>query len=292
MARFGEVITAMVTPFADDLSLDLDGAKRLARHLVDNGSDGLVIAGTTGEASTLSVDEHLSLLAAVREAVTVPVVAGTGSNNTADAVHLTQAAERLGVDGALVVTPYYNRPSQAGIEAHFRTVAEATKLPVILYDIAVRTGRPISNDVLLRLAREQSNVVAVKDASGDVSQGAVRVAQAPSGFELYSGDDNLTLPFLSIGGVGAISVASHWAGLQIGEMIGAFGKGDVDAARQINARLLPSYAFETSEATPNPVPTKCLLRVQGLPGGPCRPPMGPEPDGLAARAREVLDSLG
>jgi 4-hydroxy-tetrahydrodipicolinate synthase len=292
MARFGEVITAMVTPFGDDLSLDLDGAKRLARHLVDNGSDGLVIAGTTGEASTLSVDEHLSLLAAVREAVTVPVVAGTGSNNTAEAVHLTQEAERLGVDGALVVTPYYNRPSQAGIEAHFRAVAEATKLPVILYDIAVRTGRPISNDVLLRLAREQSNVVAVKDASGDVSQGAVRMASAPSGFELYSGDDNLTLPFLSIGGVGAISVASHWAGVQIGEMIRAFGKGDVDAARQINARLLPSYAFETSEATPNPVPTKCLLRVQGLPGGPCRPPMGPEPGGLAARAREVLESLG
>jgi 4-hydroxy-tetrahydrodipicolinate synthase len=292
MARFGEVITAMVTPFSGDLSLDLDGAQLLARHLVDHGSDGLVIAGTTGEASTLSLDEHLALLAAVREAVTVPVIAGTGSNNTAEAVHLTRQAEQIGVDGALVVTPYYNRPSQAGIEAHFRAVAEATDLPVILYDIAVRTGRAISNDVLLRLAHEVPNVVAVKDASGDVSQGALRVAGAPSGFELYSGDDNLTLPFLAIGGVGAISVASHWVGVQIGEMIRAFAKGDVETARHINARLAPSYAFETSEASPNPEPTKCLLRLRGLPGGPCRPPMGPEAEGLAARAREVLDTLG
>jgi 4-hydroxy-tetrahydrodipicolinate synthase len=161
----------------------------------------------------------------------------------------------------------------------------------MLYDIAVRTGRAISNDVLLGLARDVPNVVAVKDASGDVGQAAVRVAQAPPGFELYSGDDNLTLPLLSVGAVGVVSVASHWAADVMAEMIACHAKGDVEGARERNARLLPSYAFETGDAAPNPVPTKCMLRVLGLPGGPTRPPMGPEPDDLADRARRVHEEL-
>jgi 4-hydroxy-tetrahydrodipicolinate synthase len=292
MARFGEVLTAMVTPFDEGGAVDLDGAATLARWLADHGSDGLVVAGTTGEAPTLTVAEQLDVARAVRDAVTIPVVLGTGSNDTAHAIATTAAAQGLGVDGVLVVTPYYNRPSQAGLEAHFRAVAAATPLPVVLYDIAVRTGRPISNDVLLRLAREVPNIVAVKDASGDVAQAAVRVAQAPAGFELYSGDDSLNLALLAVGAVGVISVASHWAGLPTGEMVRSFQKGDVEGARAVNARLLPSYAFETGDMNPNPVPTKCMLRVLGLPGGRCRPPMGPdEPDGLEDRARQVLADL-
>jgi 4-hydroxy-tetrahydrodipicolinate synthase len=291
MARFGEVLTAMATPFKDDLSLDLDGACALARWLAENGSEGLVIAGTTGEAPTLTVQEHLDLARAVREAVTIPVIVGTGSNDTAHAIEMTKAAEDLGADAVLVVTPYYNRPSQAGLDAHFRAVAASTALPVVLYDIPVRTGRPISNEVLLGLARDVPNVVAVKDASGDLAQAAVRVASAPPGFEVYSGDDNLTLAFVALGAVGAISVASHWAGSMIGEMIRCHKKGDVEGARDLNALLLDSYAFETGDLAPNPVPTKCMLRVLGLPGGSCRLPMGPEPDDLEQRARKVYEQL-
>jgi 4-hydroxy-tetrahydrodipicolinate synthase len=291
VARFGEVITAMATPFDAGGALDVDGAVTLARWLGDHGSDGLVIAGTTGEAPTLSDAEHLELAKAVCEAVTIPVIVGTGSNDTAHAIEMTKKAEQVGADAILSVTPYYNRPSQTGIDAHFRAVAGATTLPVMLYDIAMRTARPISNDVLLGLAAEVPNIVAVKDASGDLGQAAVRVARAPSGFEVYSGDDNVTLQFLAIGAVGLVSVAAHWAGVQIGEMIRTFKKGDVEGARDLNAKLLDSWAFETGDLNPNPVPTKCMLRVMGLPGGGCRLPMGPEPDGLEARAREVLNAL-
>jgi 4-hydroxy-tetrahydrodipicolinate synthase len=291
MTHFGTVITAMVTPFADDGSLDLDVAVDVARWLADHGSDGLVLAGSTGEGSVLSDDEKLALWRAVTEAVTVPVVAGTGSNDTAHSVELTRRAAEIGVAGALVVTPYYNRPSQAGIEAHFRAVAAASALPVILYDIPVRTGRKVSHDVLIRLARQVPNIVAVKDAALDVAASAVLLAAAPSGFELYSGNDDQTLPLLAIGAIGTIGVATHWAGDVIGEMIAAFGKGDVETARHLNARLLESYAFESGDLTPNPIPTKAMMRTLGLAVGQCRLPLGPAPEGLEARAREVLANL-
>jgi 4-hydroxy-tetrahydrodipicolinate synthase len=190
------------------------------------------------------------------------------------------------------VTPYYNRPSQAGIEAHFRAVAGATDLPVVVYDIPVRTGRKVATETLVRLAREVPNVVGVKDAAGDPAETARLMAQVRSDFELYSGDDAATLPLIAVGAVGVISVASHWVARQFGEMFDAAERGDLAAARRINATLVPSFDFETGDDAPNPIPTKALLGVLGLRVGECRPPMGPAPDGLATRARAVLDGLG
>ncbi|MGH9278050.1 MAG: 4-hydroxy-tetrahydrodipicolinate synthase [Acidimicrobiales bacterium] len=292
MARFGAVVTAMVTPFDDGGALDLDGAVRLARWLTDHGSDGLVLAGTTGEGPVLGDDEKVDLWRAVAEAVTVPVVAGTGSNDTAHSVQLTRRAATCGVAGALVVTPYYNRPPQSGIEAHFRAVAGASDLPVLLYDIPVRTGRKIAHDVMVRLAREVPQVIGVKDAAGDPAGTAKLVAEAPDGFEVYSGDDALTLALLAVGAVGVVGVATHWAAPHFAEMIASFEKGDVSRARQAHERLLPSYAYETGDAAPNPIPAKAMMRVLGLPVGECRLPMGPAPAGLEDRAREVLATLG
>lgn len=288
---FGRVVTAMVTPFDDRGDLDLDAAVELAHWLVENGSDGLVLSGTTGESPTLTESEELVLFRTVREAVSVPVLAGAGSNATASAVDQTKRASELGVDGILSVTPYYNRPSQAGLEAHFRAVAAATDLPVVIYDIPGRTGRKIDTGTILRLAHEVPNIVALKDAAGDPAETARLIAGAPSGFEVYSGDDPLTLPLLAVGAVGVISVASHWIGRQMGEMIDAFAKGDVESACRINAGLIASYDYETGPDAPNPIPTKALLRVLGLKVGDCRPPMGPAPAGLAERARKVLEDL-
>lgn len=287
----GRVATAMVTPFDDRGELDLDAAVELATWLVENGSDSLVLAGTTGESPTLTESEELVLFRTVREAVSVPVVAGAGSNSTATAVEQTRRATETGVDAILSVAPYYNRPSQAGLEAHFRAVAAATDLPVILYDIPARTGRKIATETVLRLAHEVPNITGLKDAAGDPAETARLIAGAPSGFEVYSGDDPLTLPLLALGAVGVISVASHWVGRQMGEMIDAFHKGDVATARRINAGLLASYDFESGDDAPNPIPTKTLLRVLGLKVGECRPPMGPAPEGLADRARRVLEDL-
>ena len=290
--RFGAVLTAMVTPFDDDGRLDLDGAATLARYLTDHGNDGLVIAGTTGESPVLSDAELADLWRAVREAVTVPVIAGAGNNDTAHSIELVKIATDAGADAILSVTPYYSRPPQSGIEGHFRAIAAAPNLPVMLYDIPVRTGRKIAHDTILRLAHEVTNVVAVKDAAGNPGESARLLAEAPDGFELYSGDDALTLPLLAIGAAGVVSVAAHWTGELQAEMIAAFTKGDVATARAINARLTESWAYETGDAAPNPIPTKAMLRVMGLPGGQCRLPMGPAPAGLEDRARQVLRNLG
>ena len=288
MARFGKVLTAMVTPFGDDGSLDLDGAAELARWLVDNGNDGLVVAGTTGEAPTLTHDEQIALIGAVAAAVDVPVVAGAGSNDTAAAVELTERSTEVGADGILLVAPYYNRPSQAGLSRHFRAVAAATHLPVVIYDIPVRTGRKVDTATLLELAHGVDNIVGLKDAAGDPAETAALVVQAPDDFEVYSGDDSLNLALLAVGAVGFISVAAHWSGAEHAEMVAAFEKGDVAAARQINASLIPSYDYETGLAAPNPIPAKAMMRLIGLPVGRCRPPMDVEPDGLAEAAAEVL----
>jgi 4-hydroxy-tetrahydrodipicolinate synthase len=292
--RFGSVLTAMVTPFDAAGRLDVDGAATLAKWLVDvQGNDGLVVAGTTGESPVLTDDEKIELWRAVADAVTVPVIAGSTTNDTAHSIEQTKAAEACGVAGILAVTPYYNRPSQAGLEAHFRAVAGATSLPVVLYDIPIRTGRRIEAATMLRLAREVDNVVAVKDASADPVGSARMLAEAPDGFELYSGDDVLTLPLLAIGGVGVISVAAHWCGREIGQMVAAFKAGDVGRARTINASILDAVAFQTSDETPNPVPAKAMLRELGLPAGHCRlPHVEPPEAGLAARARAIIDQLG
>jgi 4-hydroxy-tetrahydrodipicolinate synthase len=281
----------MATPFDDGGRLDLDGATTLARWLADHGSDGLVVAGTTGESPVLADSEKLDLWRAVAEAVTVPVIAGSGTNDTAHSIELTRAAAAAGVTGILAVTPYYSRPSQAGLFGHFSAVAEASELPVLVYDIPVRTGRKVAHETLVRLSREVRGIVGVKDAAGDPAASARLVAEAAPGFELYSGDDSLTLPLLSIGAVGLIGVATHWAGALFGEMIDAYFAGDPDGARRSNRALLESFAFESSELTPNPMPAKAMLRVMGLPAGQCRLPLGDAPDGLEARALDVLGKL-
>jgi 4-hydroxy-tetrahydrodipicolinate synthase len=291
MARFGRVVTAMVTPFDADGALDLDGAATLARWLQEQGNEGLVVAGTTGEAPALSDAEKLDLWAAVVEAVTIPVVAGSGSNDTRHSVHLTQEASQLGVAGILAVCPYYNRPSQAGIAAHLSAIAGATPLPVAIYDIPIRTGRKIATQTLLRLAADHSNVVALKDAAGNPAESARVVADAPAGFEVYSGDDGMTLPLLAVGAVGVIGVATHWAAPDHVELFDRWEKADTLGARQVNARLLESFAFETGDDGPNPVPTKAMLRTLDLPAGQCRLPMGAAPDGLEDRARQVYAHL-
>jgi len=290
-APFGHVLTAMVTPFRDDHSLDLEGAQVLARWLVEHGSEGLVVNGTTGESPALSNEETLDLFRAVREAVDVPIVAGSGSNNTMHAIRQSQAAAEIGCDALLVVTPYYNRPSQAGLERHFRMVCESVDTPVVLYDIPARTGRKIDTDLLIKLAHEVPNIVALKDAAGSPAETSRVIAEAPSDFAVYSGDDSLTLPLLSIGAVGVIGVATHWAGVEVRAMIEAIDEGDVALARRINQRLLPSYAFESTLAAPNPVPTKAMMRVLGLPSGHCRPPLGPCPAGLEAEAKRLHATL-
>jgi 4-hydroxy-tetrahydrodipicolinate synthase len=289
--RFGRVLTAMVTPFDDGGRLDLDGAQRLATWLVDHGSDGLVVNGTTGESPTLSAVESVELFAAVRDAVDAPVIAGTGSNDTAHAIRQSEEAAEAGVDGLLVVTPYYNKPSQAGLDRHFRLVAAATDLPIILYDIPGRTSRKVDTDTLVGLAHDVPNIVGLKDAAGDPAETAVLIAEAPDDFEVYSGDDNLTLPLLAVGASGVISVVSHWAGTALRAMFDAFDSGDLAGARRVNQRLLASYTFASSLDAPNPVPTKAMLRTVGLPAGECRPPMGPTPEGLEVDAKELWESL-
>jgi len=292
IGRFGAVVCAMATPFDADGALDLDGAVRLARRLTERGVDGLVLAGTTGESPVLSDDEKVDLWRAVRESVTVPVVAGSTSNDTAHSIALTKRAAEAGVAGVLAVTPYYSRPSQAGLDAHFRAVASASALPVLIYDIPVRTGRKVEHDTLVRLARDVPTIVGVKDAAGNPAASAKLIADAPAGFELYCGDDALTLSMLAVGAVGVISVAAHWAGDLMREMVLASVKGDVDHARELNARLIPSWDFQSGDLTPNPIPAKAMLRVLGLPAGQCRLPLGPAPEGLEDRARAVLAGLG
>jgi 4-hydroxy-tetrahydrodipicolinate synthase len=287
MSRFGSVITAMVTPFTADGELDHEGAAELARWLVAQGNDALVLSGTTVEAACLTDEEQIALWRSVRSAVDVPLIAGSGTNDTRHAAELTSAAADAGMDAVLIVTPYYNRPSQAGIEAHFRHVCEATELPVIVYDIPVRTGRKIGSDLILRMATEIPNVVGLKDAAGDPGATARIIADAPDGFEVFSGDDPLTLSLLAVGAVGVIGVATHWAAPVMAQMIQAFQAGDVVRAQQLNARMIESYDFETGDLNPNPVPTKAMLRAIGQPAGPCRPPMGFGPDDLEERALAV-----
>ena len=291
MAIFGQVLTAMITPFDASGALDLNEAVRLAKWLQDNGNDGLVISGTTGESSTLTDAEKLSLWEAVINAVTIPVIAGSGSNDTAHSVHMTKEVTKMGAAGILAVGPYYNRPPQSGLEGHITAMANATTLPVVVYDIPVRTGRKISTQTLAKLANTVPNIKALKDAAGAPAETANLMAQVPKDFELYSGDDGLTLAFLAYGGSGVIGVATHWSAPEHQAMITAFKKGDVALARKYNDILLESYAFETGDDNPNPIPSKVMMNHLGFKAGDCRLPMGPPPAGLADRAATVHANL-
>jgi 4-hydroxy-tetrahydrodipicolinate synthase len=280
----------MVTPFDSNGALDLDAAATLARWLADHGNDGLVVAGTTGEAPVLSESEKLDLWRAVSEAVTIPVIAGTGTNNTAEAIDLTRRAADTGAAAVLVVGPYYNRPPQSGIEAHFRAVADATSLPLMVYDVPGRTGRRIAHDVLVRLVHDVRNIIALKDATGDPPAAGRLLVDAPE-LVIYSGDDSMTLPLLAVGAIGVVGVATHWAAPEFGEMIAAFDKGDVVRAREINAQLLESYSYENSETCVFSQAAKAMMRTLDVPVGDCRLPLGPAPAGTEDRARQVYARL-
>ena len=291
MPQFGRIMSAMITPFDSAGAVDYDVAQQLAKHLVTEGNDGLVVCGTTGESPTLSDDEKLGMFAAVVEAVDVPVVAGTVGYNTAHSIDLSQQAAKLGVYGILSLCPFYSRPSQTGIEAHFRAIADACDLPQLIYDIPIRTGRKVSTEVLVRLAHEVSNIVGVKDAAGNPSETAKLIAATPNDFELYSGDDAFTLPFLSVGAVGTIGVATHWTAPDHVAMFDAWEAGDIAGAQHANRRMLESFGFETGDLAPNPIPTKAMMRTLGFSVGECRLPVGPAPEGLEDRARQVYSNL-
>lgn len=288
----GRVVTAMVTPLTPDGALDLDGAAVLARHLVATGSDGLVVGGTTGESPTLREEELWELVAAVRGAVgdAARVVVGTGTNDTARTIARTVRAAEVGADAALVVTPYYNRPSQAGLRAHFRAVADATDLPLLLYDIPARTGRELAPGTLVDLAAVPT-IVGVKDATGDLGKAGdtlVATRGAPGGFALWSGADEVNLPLLALGAVGVVSVSAHLAGPELAETVRVVDV-DPDRARTLHLRCLPLHRALFLE--PNPGPLKALLAARGLPAGPLRPPLAlPEPD-VVAHGLAALESV-
>lgn len=274
MPVFGRLVTAMATPFTPELELDLDGAVRLAEHVVQHGTETVLLAGTTGESPTLHDDELWRMLGAVREAVgdRAKVIVGTGANDTAKTVAATSRAADEGADGVLAVTPYYNKPSQRALVHHFTEVAAATDLPVLLYDIPGRTSLEIELETLIRLS-EIDNIVGVKDAVGDLAKTAEVVAgtqSAPGGFEVYCGADELNLPMLAVGAVGFVSVAAHLAGDQLADMARTF-ESDPTKAREIHQRLLPLCRALFLE--PSPGPLKAALDRLGLPGGALRPPM-------------------
>ncbi|MGZ4242199.1 MAG: 4-hydroxy-tetrahydrodipicolinate synthase [Actinomycetota bacterium] len=288
---FGRVITAMATPFDREGTLDLERARALAEHLVANGSDGLVLAGSTGESPTLTFEEKRDLFGAVREAVgaRADVIAGTGTYDTRETIHLSQMAEEQGVAGLLVVTPYYSRPPQSGLMEHFRTVAASTDLPIILYDIPSRTGRKIEHETLLALA-QVPNIIGVKDAAGDLTGTARLAAAKPDDFTIWSGDDALTLPMLALGAHGIISVASHLVGPAIQRLVEAYGKGDASLAASINAELVP--IFDVLFITSNPIPLKAALDMVGQPVGDPRLPLVPATEAERSKVRAVLQQLG
>lgn len=272
MAQLGRLLTAMVTPFDANLALDLDRARKLAKQLLSIGSEALVVCGTTGESPTLSHDEKLAMFKAVIEAVGGNrVVAGTGSNDTAATVALSREAKALGASGLLLIAPYYNKPDQEGLYRHFKAVADAVDLPIILYNHPPRTGVSISAGTLGRLARDCRNIVALKDSSGSLDTVSEFLVAAPPGFMLYSGNDSLTLPVMALGGHGVISVAAHIAGPELRDMIELAAKGHFDEARKIHFRLwdLMNILF----MAPSPAPTKAALAFYGGDSGGVRLPL-------------------
>ena len=252
-----------------------------------------MLSGSTGESSVLTDDEKVALWRAVAEAVTIPVVAGTGSNDTAHSIAMTKAGRRSGVDGILLVTPYYNRPSQAGIFEHFRTVAEAAGTsPSCSTTSPIRSGRRIATPTMLRLAREVANIVALKDAAGDPATTAHLAAQVPAGFEIYSGDDVMTLPLMAVGAVGVVSVAGHWIGPQLRKVVDAFVAGDLAAAIAGNAELLDSFDFESTRGVPEPAARQGDAAGARAAGGPMPPAHGASTPDLDNQAQKILAAVG
>jgi 4-hydroxy-tetrahydrodipicolinate synthase len=290
-ARFGAVATAMVTPFREDHSLDLDGAQTLARHLLDHGTDSIVAAGSTGESPTLTHKEKLDLFRAVIEVADGrgKVVCGTGTYSTMETVELSRGAQQLGADGLLLVTPYYNKPPQRGLLEHFAFVANAVDIPIVVYNIPGRTGTRIEHDTLLRLA-EIPNIVAVKDSTGDFQAISKLISEAPPDFEVYSGDDWATFGYMCLGAVGVISVAAHVIGERIHQLTDLVESGDIPAARKIHEELAP--LFNALFITTNPIPVKAALDILGLPAGPPRLPLVGATSEERARIQKALADAG
>lgn len=281
----------MVTPFDERGAIDFDAARALARYLSEHGSDALVVAGSTGEGSSLSDAEKLDLFACVAEATSVPVIAGSTFASTEQSLSLTKQVAATGAQGVLATTPAYARPSQAGIVAHLGAIAESTTLPVMLYDIPARTGRKLHATTTIALVEKHTNVVALKDASGELPVAAHVKATLGDALDLYSGDDGWTLAFMAVGAVGVVSVAAHWAGTEFAEMVRAAEHGDWVRAQALNEVLAPSCGFESSEQYPNPVPTKVMMSLLGFGVGECRLPHVGAEGALDARANEVLAQL-
>lgn len=291
MKSFGRVLTAMVTPFHDDYSVDYSAAADLAKYLVAHGNDGLVVAGSTGESATLSNKEKLKLFEVILEAVgdKATVIAGTGSNDTLASIELTQEAEKIGVHGAMLVGPYYNKPTQDGFYQHFSMIAEKTELPLIVYNVPGRTASNILPPTIARLS-QLPNIVAVKEASGSLEQVSDILRLARTGFVVYSGDDGLTLPVLSVGGYGVISVAGHVVAEKMQQMISAYFSGNIQMARDIHLELMPF--FKVIFVTTNPSPIKAAVNLLGLNAGILRPPMVPLIESEAGQLRDVMNKLG
>ena len=294
--RFGELLTAMLTPFNADGSLDVAGARQLAKHLIDKGCDGLVVSGTTGESPTLSKDEKLTLFEAVLDEVgdRASVIAGTGSYDTAESIALTKEVGPMGVAACLTVTPYYSKPPQNGLIAHFTAIADASSVPLMLYDIPGRTGRRVERPTLVKLA-EHPNIVAVKDAIGDAGETAlVRTdldAAGHNDFEIYSGDDVLLLPHLAAGATGIVSVCSHLVAPQMKQIFEARRDGKVDEARRIYLELVPLFTTIMT-LTASPIPVKAATAMLGLPAGPPRLPLVEATPDEKAAIRSALEVAG
>jgi 4-hydroxy-tetrahydrodipicolinate synthase len=290
---FGRLLTAMVTPFNADGSVNYEKAADLAEWLINNGSDGLVVAGSTGEAATMSAEEKLELFRVVVNRINkrVPVIAGTGSNNTADSVKMTKMAEAMGVDGALIVGPYYNKPTQEGFYQHFAAVAQSTGLPIIVYNVPGRTASNISPAIVARLAADFENIVAIKEAAGNVAQVAELYSVLPEEFTIYSGDDGLILPFMSVGATGLISVLSNIGGGILQDVMQAYEDGRVREAAKLNARMVPLANAMFIETNPIPVKAAVTL-VTGIDAGQPRLPLTPMEPENKAKMVAVLQEYG
>ncbi len=287
---FGRMLTAMATPFGQDGGIDYAALERLVNHLIDTGTNTIVVCGTTAESPTLSHEEKLHLFEKTMEYVDgrVPVIAGTGSNDTRSSIILSQEAQKIGVHGLLLVAPYYNRPTQGGLIAHFKSIAESVDLPIMLYNVPGRTGVNISAATVLELAHVP-NIFAVKEASGDFGQMLQIAAFKPDDFLLYSGDDKFTLPLLSVGGYGIVSVASHVVGTEIQKMINAYINGDVENASVWNSRLLP--VFEALFMVSSPAPLKAALHLFGLCENSLRLPLVNAPENVVEKLKLELTKL-
>lgn len=290
---FGRLLTAMVTPFNADGSVNYEKAADLAEWLINNGSDGLVVAGSTGEAATMSAEEKLELFRVVVNRINkrVPVIAGTGSNNTTDSVKMTKMAEAMGVDGALIVGPYYNKPTQEGFYQHFAAVAQSTGLPIIVYNVPGRTASNISPAIVARLDADFENIVAIKEAAGNVAQVAELYSVLPEEFTIYSGDDGLILPFMSVGATGLISVLSNIGGGILQDVMQAYEDGRVREAAKLNARMVPLANAMFIETNPIPVKAAVTL-VTGIDAGQPRLPLTPMEPANKAKMVAVLQEYG